>query len=224
MRQEDSLRLTPSRSRPRSEVVYQALIRAIRRGEIQPGERIREEDVADLLGVSRTPVREALQQLQAYKLVELVPGRGNVVVELSMQQAMEVFAMREVLEGAAARLAAQHAQPAEIAIMSELLITFEGAGTDDPSALADINQKLHRTIHQAAHNRYMQDTLAHLNDTLSLLPGSPFGLGRRADIAAQEHRAIVEAIASRDADGAEAAAKRHIREALAARMRMLSDG
>lgn len=214
------LKLTASKSRPRGEFVYQSLLQAIRRGQIRPGERIREEDVAELLGVSRTPVREALQQLQARRLVELVPGRGTIVVELSLHQAMELYAMREVLEGAAAGFAAQHAQPAEIALMQSLLASFETS--DDPEVLAELNQRLHRTIHLAARNRYMHEALGHLDDALTLLRGTTFELAERRTASAEEHRAIVRAIAARDAETAEGASRTHIRHALAARLRMMS--
>jgi DNA-binding GntR family transcriptional regulator len=160
--------------------------------------------VAQSLGVSRTPVREALQHLQARRLVEMAPGRGIVVVELNTQQVMELYAMREVLEGAAARFAAQHALPAEIAMMHELLAEFDAAA-GDPQRLAGINNALHRTIYEAARNRYMHEALNNLEDALSLLQNTTFSLPERHASAAREHRAIVSAIESRDSEGAEAA-------------------
>lgn len=218
------LKLTASKARPRGEFVYQALLQAIRRGQIRPGDRIREEDVAELLGVSRTPVREALQQLQARRMVELVPGRGNVVVDLSLHQVIELYAMREVLEGAAAGFAAQHAQPAEIALMQSLLSACDSPGGEDPATLAELNQRLHRTIHLAARNRYMHEALAHLDDALTLLRGTTFDLPERRVASGEEHRAIVRAIIARDAAAAEAASRTHIRHALAARLQMMAAG
>lgn len=209
-----------SRGGPRGELVYKALLEAIRAGRLQPGERIREEDVAQSLGVSRTPVREALQHLQARRLVEMAPGRGIVVVEFNTQQVMELYAMREVLEGAAARFAAQHAVGAEIAMMRELLGEFSSS-QGDPAKLARINNALHRTIYDAARNRYMQEALNNLEDALSLLRNTTFSLPERFDSADREHRAIVAAIESRDSEGAEAASRLHIREAQRARLRLL---
>lgn len=209
-----------ARGGPRGEFVYKALLDAIRAGRIKPGDRIREEDVAQSLGVSRTPVREALQHLQARRLVELAPGRGIVVVELNTHQVMELYAMREVLEGAAARFAAQHALPVEIAEMRELLDEFAGASGDAPR-LARINNALHRTIYQAARNRYMHEALNSLEDALSLLRNTIFSLPERHASADREHRAIVSAIESRDSEEAEQASRLHIREAQRARLRML---
>jgi DNA-binding GntR family transcriptional regulator len=171
-------------------------------------------------GVSRTPVREALQHLQARRLVEMAPGRGIVVVELNTQQVMELYAMREVLEGAAGRFAAQHALPAEIAMMHELLEEFEAAAGDS-ARLARINNNLHRTIYEAARNRYMHEALNNLEDALSLLQNTTFSLPERHAPANAEHRRIVAAIESRDSDGAESASREHIREAQRARLRML---
>lgn len=219
----ESLPLGPplnGRSGPRGEFVYKALLDAIRAGRLLPGDRIREEDVAQSLGVSRTPVREALQHLQARRLVEVAPGRGIVVVELTTQQVMELYAMREVLEGAAARFAAQHAVGAEIAMMHELLQEFVAA-EGNPPRLARINNALHRTIYEAARNRYLPDALNNLEDALSLLRNTTFSLPERHASADREHRAIVAAIESRDSEGAEAASRLHIREAQRARLRML---
>jgi DNA-binding GntR family transcriptional regulator len=210
-----------ARSGSRSDYVYGTLLGAIRSGKLIPGDRVREEDVAQSLGVSRTPVREALQLLQARRLVEDAPGRGIIVVELTRLQVLELYAMREVLEGAAARFAANYASPAEISLMHQLLNEFEGA-EGDPSSLGRINAKLHQTIYEAARNRYVQEALANLQDSLSLLPNTTFSLPERFDPAKAEHRAVVEAIEHRDSDRAEAAGRVHIREAQKARLSMLS--
>lgn len=209
-----------SRGGPRGEFVYNALLEGIRAGRIRPGDRLREEEVAQSLGVSRTPVREALQHLQARRLVELAPGRGIVVVEFSTQQVMELYAMREVLEGAAARFAAQHAMAAEIAMMREFLDEFDAA-EGDSQRLARVNNTLHRTIYEAARNRYMLEALNNLDDALSLMQDTTFSLPERFASASKEHRDIVDAIENRDADVAEMASRKHIREAQQARLRLL---
>src|SRR6478672_4683069 len=118
------------RTRSRADFVYDSLRDAISDGRIAGGERVREEEVARNLGVSRTPVREALQRLQQRGLPVVGAGRGLVVARLSQQQVIELYAMREILEGSAARFAAQHATPAEIAILYQLqeeLRSAEGA-------------------------------------------------------------------------------------------------
>src|SRR6266850_8399395 len=108
------------RTRSRAEFVYESLRDAISDGRIAGGERVREEEVARNLGVSRTPVREALQRLQQRGLLVVGAGRGLVVAELRHDQVVELYAMREVLEGSAARFAAQRATEAEIAHLTRL--------------------------------------------------------------------------------------------------------
>ena len=93
----------------RADFVYHTLRNAIWEGRFAQGERIREEDIAGSLGVSRTPVREALQRLQRRGLLVVRPGRGFAVAELSNKQIFDLYATREILEGSAARHAAQHA-------------------------------------------------------------------------------------------------------------------
>ncbi len=211
--------LLASRSASRGELVYQALLEAIRNGKLLPGYRIREEEIAAMLGVSRTPVREAIQQLQSRRLVEYAPGRGIAVLEMNRQQILELYAIREVLEGAAARLAAQHADADEIEVMKSLLDELTAAGSDS-TRLARLNIALHRVIYEAARNRYVQDALANLQDALSLLGATTFSVPDRFDSANVEHRAIVAAIEARDPDEAERTARLHIREAQRARLKL----
>src|SRR3977135_975555 len=97
------------RTRSRADFVYESLRDAISDGRIAGGERVREEEIARNLGVSRTPVREALQRLQQRGIWILGPGRGLVVAQLGHEQVVELYAMREILEGSAARFAARHA-------------------------------------------------------------------------------------------------------------------
>lgn len=208
------------RDTSRGEYVYQELRNAIQEGRYRQGERIREEDIAKSMGVSRTPVREALRRLQTRGLLEFAPGRGLGVAELSKQQVLELYALRELLEGAAARLAAQHATPTEVAYLRHMLSEFRQVG-NNPKRLAQINQAFHRAICDAAHNRYMLQSLNDLGDALALLQDTTFSLKGRPQTADIEHTAIVDAIEKRDADAAEMAAREHIRQAQKMRMQML---
>lgn len=209
----------PFRDASRAEYVYRQMRQAIRDGHFRQGDRVREEDIARSLGVSRTPVREALRQLQSHGLLDVAAGRGLGVVALGRPQVLELYAMRELLEGAAARLAAQHAAPGEVTHMQYLLAEFRQ--TKDPLRHAAINRALHDAICDAAHNRYMMQSLHQLSDALALLQGTTFSVKGRPATADLEHQAIVAAIAAGDADAAEAAARSHIRNAQALRMQML---
>lgn len=206
----------------RAQRVYERLKEDIRSGMLTRGERIREEQVARALGVSRTPVREALARLAARGLIETTAG-GLVVATISRTQTLELYAMREVLEGSAARFAAQHAAPSEIAMLERLSAAFEDA-FGDAGRLAGLNRRFHAAILDAAHNRYLVRMLEELSDALALLPGTTFELPERGPLAVREHAAIVTAIAARDADAAEQAARAHIRNAGEARLSLMQLG
>ena len=205
----------------RSRWVYEALRTAIQEGQYVRGDRIREEEVARLLGVSRTPVREALSRLQTGGLVEMASG-GLVVAELSRSQINELYAMREILEGSAARFAAQHASPSEIASLRHIARAFEQS-FGDSAKLAQINRELHGAIYEAAHNRYLTRTLNELHDALALLPSTTFTVPGRPESAVDEHARIIDAIEQRNADAAESVARHHIRRAQDARLAMMFD-
>jgi DNA-binding GntR family transcriptional regulator len=200
--------------------VFRSLRQDLRAGLYRPGDRLREEDVARRLAVSRTPVREALGRLVAKGLLEAAGGRGLTVRRLSTAEVLELYAMREILEGSAARLAAQHASSAEIHALADLETRFE-AQTHDLATLAQINRAFHETIFRAARNRYLNGSLEELQDAIALLGPTTFSVSGRPPLAAEEHRDIVKAIAQRDAERAEALARAHIQQALRARLALL---
>ncbi len=206
---------------PLAEQAYQQLLGALREGELKPGSRVRENDVATMLGMSRTPVREALRRLESEGLIRSVAYRGMEVARLDYQEVMELYQMREVLEGTAAGLAARHASDAEIAALQSLLRTESGLDVD-AAVLANHNRKLHTAICYAAHNRYLLRSLNSLSDALALLGETTMSVPGRTRLAHDEHSAIVTAIAERDPDAAEAAARTHIRAAQQVRLTLLN--
>jgi DNA-binding GntR family transcriptional regulator len=210
----------PSSATSRSEQVYEALRRRIRSGELMAGMRVREEELAASLGVSRTPVREALGRLQIRGMVESAGG-GLAVTVLSRSQVMEVYAMREILEGAAARFAAdENATAADITALRHVhaqFVDFKG----DPVGFARLNIAFHDAIYEAARNRYQKRMLDDLNDALALLPDTTFAVKSRSRSAAEEHGVILDAIAARDPDAAEKAARMHIARALETRLLLI---
>jgi len=195
---------------------------AIRSGRYEPGERIREAEVATWLEVSRTPVREAMRRRESEGLLTFESWRGVVVADLDHQQTSELYAMREVLEGAAARLAARHIDDIEIELL-DMLIKNADRARNRPEELAQINRQFHETIYGAAHNRYLTQTLEQLRNSLALLRGTTYAVPGRAETAAQEHRAVAEAIRQRDPEAAEHAARSHIASAQRARLYMMME-
>jgi DNA-binding GntR family transcriptional regulator len=207
----------------RAEFVYKKLWQGIQDGEFHSGQRLREAELASRLKVSRTPVREALRRLTSEGLIEFAPSRGMMIVELDKQQVRELYALRETLEGAAARFAAQHASPSEIAALVELLERQDRSTLPSEEA-ARLNRRFHNAIHEAAHNRYLVLSLRQLYASLALLPGTTFTAPGRIASAREEHGAILTAIQDRDAVRAEAGARHHIENAGRIRMQMMFEG
>ncbi|EKE70656.1 GntR family transcriptional regulator [Celeribacter baekdonensis B30] len=196
------------------------LLDAIEDGKLTPGTRLRETELAEQLGISRTPVREALHRLHAMGLAEHGPQRGLIVSHLDYDHLRQLFAVREGLEGMAARLAAEYATPAEISLLRELVSL--DVGVDNPDTLKTHNKQFHLQIVRASHNAYMIDALANLRIHLSLLPGSTYSIAKRRVQAQDEHQAIIDAVAAHDGDAAEHAARVHIKSGYRARLELLS--
>ncbi len=202
---------------------YDRLLQSIRKGELRQGDRLTEGKVAALLGMSRTPVREALGRLVGRGLAEVSIGRTLAIRRLERAQVIELYEMRQILEGAAARLAAKHASKAEIFSLEQILETtkpVKGQVKHRPSEMAQINNDFHEAILQATHNRYLKHQAEQLSESLWLLNGTTFSHKGRSEQAFDEHQAIVKAIAKGDEDGAEQAARLHIEKSLQARLSM----
>lgn len=206
---------------PRGEIAYLKLKEAIRSGELKPGQRVRESEMAARLDVSRTPVREAFRRLEADGLLSFAPYRGMVISELDHQAVMELYFMREVLEGTAAGLAAYRASEAEVSILKEI-IALDPAGEGSPQIVAGHNRRFHTSLYHAAHNRYLLKTLSVLQDAMALLGATTMRVQGRSDEAKAEHTAIVQAIAEKDPESAERLMREHIRGAQRARLHLLA--
>ncbi|MDR5893168.1 GntR family transcriptional regulator [Halomonas mongoliensis] len=204
------------RGEPRSEQAYRYIVDAIKQGTLPPGTRIREVDLAERTGLSRTPVREALNRLQLEGLVANDPGRGTIITELDHSMVNELYAMREVLEGTAAGLAARHASEVEIAFLRE--INERDAQLTETLELVRNNKLFHSTLYRCAHNRYLLKMLHSLQESMMLLGPSTLTKPGRAETARSEHDAIIDALERRDSESAEDLARRHIREAYKVRL------
>lgn len=204
----------------RSEHVYRRLRDAIQEGQFKSGDRVMEIEVADWLKVSRTPVRDALRRLESEGMLQHEPRQGLVVARLDRQAVMELYAMREMLEGTAARLCARHASDMEILDLAEL-VERERAIQGDPEAVARHNRRFHEAIRRGAHNRYLVKSLAAVNDSMVLLGRPLMLLPHRAQAALAEHESIAQAIQRRDPEAAEEAARQHVRAAQRERLKRL---
>ena len=206
-------------SASRADQAYEGLLAAIGAGRLKPGERIRETALAEQLGISRTPIREALQRLARDGLVQLDARNGARIAELSLQAIQELYDLREILEGSTARLAAQSASANDLQRLNAIL-EREATQLDDPAALAKLNKLFHRTLCEAANNRYLMSAVGTFSTTLLLLGPTTLAADQRAEESRAEHCAIVEAVAAGDADKAERLMRGHIRRAREIRMAM----
>src|SRR5215475_13099525 len=199
---------------------YELLRAAIANGKLKPGARVLENELATLLNMSRTPIREAIAALEADGLVSVDDAGGRIVTKLDYQSVMELYAVREVLESTAAALAARNASEMEILALRDMLEREEQI-LDDPGRLADHNRRFHEAIYYCSHNRYILKMLEQIQTAMLLLqPAGRIGTARR-ETALPEHRAIVDAIESRDSSAAEQAIRQHVRRAQQARIKLL---
>ena len=197
---------------------YALILEAIDSHIYKPGDRLVESELADRLGVSRTPVREALQRLETQSLLTR-DGRSLIVASLDHTQMAELYVVRGTLEGLAARLAARHATPEEIAVLRDMLAADQ-ALRNDPAGLSRANRRFHKQIHLASHNRFLVQQLDLVHRSMALLATTSIAAeGRGADTLA-EHGRIVDAIAAGDGDAADAALRAHISQAFVTRLRL----
>jgi DNA-binding GntR family transcriptional regulator len=215
-----ALRGTARQYASRSEAAYELLRSAVMAGLLRPGQRLREVDVSAWLDMSRTPVREAFRRLERDGLITFAPHRGMTVTELDHGAVTELYHMREVLEGTAASLAAQHATEAEIAALADI-VAREAALDGDSGLLAAHNVSFHNAIYAAAHNRYLLRSLNSLRDPMALLGETTYAVPGRVEAAIAEHRVVVAAIARRDPAAADSAMRAHMRGAQHARLRQM---
>jgi DNA-binding GntR family transcriptional regulator len=196
---------------------YEMIVAAIEGGQLPSGSRLRELDLAQRFGISRTPIREALKRLEVQGLVEHEPHHGSIVARLDHGAITEIYTMREVLEGTAARLAAVHATQVEIDLLKDLLEN-DRENLHDPIALARNNRMFHTQIHHSARNRYLLAMLQNMRSSLVILAGDTLAAPNRGCDSLAEHERLVEALERRDADAAEEAGREHIRRAFRVRL------
>lgn len=184
-------------------------------GHYKPGEKLREQSLAEELGVSRGPLREAIRTLEGRRLLERTPRTGVQVVGLSLDDLEQILITREALEGMAARQAAENMTVAEVKALRQTVEKLEGRPRDVPGAVYSKgpDNDFHRLIAVGSRNSWLADIL--VKDVYSLLRLYRLQAARRSDVSHNmgEHHAIIDRIHARDADGAEAAMREHLRRA-----------
>jgi len=196
---------------------YTLILEAIDVGMYKPGDRLVESELADRFGVSRTPIREALQRLETQSLLAR-DGRSLIVASLDHNQMAELYVVRSELEGLAATLAARHASDEEVRVLRDM-VEEDNALVDDAPALARANRRFHQQIHLASHNRYLVQQLDLVHRTMALMATTSLAVDGRGTIAQAEHSAIVHAIEAKDAEAAGKALREHISVAYMTRLK-----
>ncbi len=208
--------MTDAKSSPSD--AYQLILAAIDTGTYTPGDRLVESELADRFGVSRTPIREALQRLETQSLLAR-DGRSLIVASLDHNQLAELYVVRAELEGLAARLAARHAVPEEVRVLRQM-VDEDRKIIADPEALSRANRRFHKQIHLASHNRYLVKQLDLVHRTMALLATTSLAAEGRGETAMHEHAALVAAIEAGDGDAAYDALRAHIRKAFETRLKL----
>ncbi len=197
---------------------YTLILEAIEAGTYMPGDRLVESELAERLGVSRTPVREALQRLETQAMLRR-DGRSLIVASLDHNQLAELYAVRSELEGLAARLAARHATDEEVRVLRGM-IEDDRALVSDALALSRANKRFHRQIHLASHNRFLVQQLDLVHRSMALMATTSLAAEGRSEVALAEHDQIVAAIEARDGEAAYQALRTHISRAFETRLRV----
>lgn len=204
--------------------VYQLLKERILNMDLSPGTRLKAEELAEELGVSNTPLREAIRQLTKDGLVETIPYRGSFVKSLSAREVGEIYDVRMALEALAVRLAAQAATLEQTAQIESWVREYEQAFfADDVHAGLQADFAFHELIAQASGNRALYDLLQSLSARVQALRRMDRGKTRRQE-SLEDHRAICQALKERDARKAEEAMIRHISKGKQHAMSLLEQG
>ena len=194
-----------------SEKAYRILRQKIVRLELKPGTVLNEAGLVRELGMSRTPIREALQRLGSQKLVAILPRQGMLVPEITVDDIQQVYEFRGLIEGCAARLATERITPDDLSRLREIHVAIEAAiKREDPLAFADQDERFHRLLAAGARNDLLEETF---DRTYALSLRLWFYFFRRRDTLKEtghEHLAILDALEARRPEASERAMRAHI--------------
>ncbi|HEX3486453.1 MAG TPA: GntR family transcriptional regulator [Micropepsaceae bacterium] len=211
---QNKLGLAPIASEPNfTEKAYAALKEVITRMDLYGSRaeiRLDERQLAADLGVSRTPVREALAQLEREGFVRSIPRRGIYVMRKTRSEVIELITAWAALEGMAARLATQKASDQEISALRQMFATFEGGAEQAKlDEYSEVNIEFHQTIIRMSHNQVLIDMAENLFTHMRMIRRKTIGEMDRADKSIHDHMNIIEALQARDTNRAEELVRSH---------------
>ena len=194
--------------------VFKEIEKAILDGVYSPGDSLTELKLSAELGVSRTPIREALRQLELEELVKTVPNKGAIVVGVSSKDIEDIYNIRMVLEGLASRWAAEHISEEELSELRQVVELQEFyAQKNDALQVWQLDSKFHEIIFQSSRSRPLRHTLSQFHHYIQRAREVSFRTTGRAATAVQEHRNIYEALRQRDGEAASCLTEEHVRRA-----------
>ncbi len=207
-------RLAPIRLdsyQPLREVVCESLREAIRKGILRPGERLMELQLAEELGVSRTPVREAIRKLEQEGYVVMMPRRGTYVASMSIRDINEIFEIRTALESLSNGLAAKRIMDEELEQLQRQLVKIKGyIDANDMDRIVETDIQFHDLLYQASRNTRLVGIISNLREQLTRFRTLSMSYPGRLEATLEEHRNIVESIAQGDVKAARKAAECHM--------------
>jgi len=210
-------RLQPSQSH--AETVYDALKKDILNGTLAPGAILREEDLARRHHVSRTPVRAALSRLETEGLAARHAGTGLLVSELGPDEIIDLYVLREALEGLAVRLAAMRWTEVDLARLNLVHeLALQAVRDGDTARASRFNAEFHSVIWRASGNRPLLKAINGVHETIQRFPQNTLAYPGRLEQSVNEHTQMLEAIRKRDHVKAEALAIEHVRNVRNIRM------
>ncbi|MGS4919624.1 MULTISPECIES: GntR family transcriptional regulator [Mameliella] len=196
--------------------VEEKLRLAIVSGYFVPGQRLVERELCELIGVGRTSVREAMRQLEAEGLIRSVPHRGPIVQGITPEEAVQLYALRVLLEGYAARCCAERADDEAKQILSNAAAAFvHAAERESHESMMAAKDAVYDSLLDGARNPFVKQTLTAMQYRISMLRFGSFTTPGRLEESVNEIKQIVEAIRTGDGDKAEAVCRRHIERAAA---------
>lgn len=196
---------------PLRDVVFQTLRQAILRGELKPGERLMEVRLAKKLGVSRTPIREAIRKLELEGLVLMIPRRGAEVAKISEKNLRDVLEVRRSLEELAIDLACQRIQEEELETLREAQKEFAAAvAAGDAMEIAQTDEKFHEIIYSGTGNQKLMQILSNLREQMYRYRLEYIKDANKRQILLVEHEQILKALSLRHVQEARLAVREHI--------------
>lgn len=210
---------------PVREQIVSNLRGAIVQGQFKPGQRLIERELCELLGVSRTPLREALRQLETELLIELKPHKGPVVAKVTQKDAQEIYQIRQLLESLACRLFAENASERDIKKLKKSCANLADViKRGDLNRLLEAKDEFYRILLNGCDNKLVKNMLRSLTTRIAVLRRTSLANPGRPEKSLREIKKIVEAIEKRDPDAAWDASYIHIQKAQLVALAILKNG